>query len=179
MIRHRSKSLIVEEALWRELGRLTARDKAKLVQRLKYVDGLINEIIALAQPVEPAGQVRLAGQVNVHTKEARQERRNELSQKIHTATNQVFDLAQTEALAEENQMRALMYGILAQLASVDAMILKDASEEILAEMERLREEQAEFEEATRKLEAEAEEDSGKKRRGATKDSNRANTKHAQ
>ena len=162
-IRQRSKSLIAEEALWRELGRLTARDKSKLIQRLKYVDSLITEIVALAQSVEPVGQVQVAGHVNVHAKEARQERRNELSQKVHTATNQVFDLAQTEALAEENQMRAVMYGILAQLATVDALILKDAAEEeILEAMDKLRQEQRNFEEATRELEAEAKDPAGKK-----------------
>ena len=142
---------------------MTARDKTKLIQRLKYVDSLITEIIALAMPVEPAGHVQPAGHVNVHTKDPRRERRNELSDKVHTATNQVFDLAQTEALAEENQMRAVMYGILAQLATVDALVLKDAAEEeILEAMEKLREEQREFEAATRELEAETKEPAGKK-----------------
>jgi cobyrinic acid a,c-diamide synthase len=165
MVRRRSKSLVVEDALWRELGRMTARDKAKLIQRLKYVDALISEIVAMTMIVQVAGQVRVAGQatVNVHGKEARQERRNELSQKIHAATNQVFDLAQTEALAEESKMRGEMYSILAHLASVDALILKDAAEEeILDAMEKLREEQREFEEATRELEAETKDPAGKK-----------------
>jgi hypothetical protein len=165
MDRRKSKSRIVEDALWRELGQLTARDKAKVLQRLKYIDALITEIVALAtaETIQPAGGVRTAGHVDVHTKEARRERRNELSEKVHLATNQVFDLAQTEALAEENQMRAVMYGVLSQLAGIDAMILKDAAEEeIMEAMDGLRAEQREFEAATRKLEGEAAEAAGKK-----------------
>ena len=153
-----SKGVIVEQALWRELGRLTGRDKATVIKRLKYVDALITEVITTANPVQVAGQVKVAGRAprNIHSKETRQERRNELSEKVHAATNQVFDLAQSEALAEENQMRASAYGVLAQLASVDELILRDAAEEeIIEAMEKLREEQREFEEATKKLEEEA------------------------
>ena len=167
-----SKSLIVEEALWREIGRMTLRDKSSLIQRLNYVDALITEIVATATSVRLAGRVKIVGKppvkapVDVHAKEARQERRNELSQKAHTATNQVFDIAQSEALAQENQVRAEMYRVLAHLATVDALILKDAAEEeILEAIEKLRREQREYEEATRKLESETEELAAKKQGG--------------
>ena len=157
-----SKSLIVEEALWREIGRMTLRDKGSLIQRLKYVDALITGIITTGTPLSLAGRVKIPGKpptmapVDVHAKEARRERRNELSQKAHTAMNQVFDLAQSEALAQESQVRAGLYRVLAQLAMVDALILKDAAEEeILEAIEKLRREQREYEEATRKFESEA------------------------
>ena len=159
-----SKSLIVEEALWREIGRMTLRDKSGLIQRLRYVDALITGIIATATPVRLAGRVKILGKapmkapVDVHAKEARQERRNELSQKAHTATNQVFDIAQSEALAQENQVRAELYRVLAHLATVDALILKDAAEEeILEAIEKLKREQRVYEETARKLESEPKE----------------------
>ena len=160
-----SKSLIVEQALWREIGRITARDKPRLIQRMKYVDGLVSEIIAIGLGVKSAGEVRVVSgtPVNVHRKEARQERRNELSEKAHTAMNQLFDLAQSEALAQDNQMRAAMYKLLGQLASIDAQILRDTTEEeILEAMEKLYAEQRQYEEATRELEEEAKAVAGKK-----------------
>ena len=49
-------------------------------------------------------------------------------------------------------MRGVMYGIQGHLASVDALIFEDAAEEENPEaMEKLHEEQREFEEATREL----------------------------
>jgi aminoglycoside phosphotransferase (APT) family kinase protein len=116
--------------------------------------------------VKIVGKPPVKAPVDVHAKEARQERRNELSQKAHTATNQVFDIAQSEALAQENQVRAEMYRVLAHLATVDALILKDAAEEeILEAIEKLRREQREYEEATRKLESETKELAAKKQGG--------------
>ena len=162
--RRLSKSLIVEEALWREIGRMTPRDKTRLIQRMKYVDGLISEIIAIGTRVESAGEARIPGTpVDVHKKEARRERRNELSQKAHTAMNQLFDLAQSEALAQENQARAATYKLLAHVAAIDAQVLRDTTEEeILEAVEKLYAEQREYEEATRRLEAETKAVAGKK-----------------
>jgi hypothetical protein len=160
-----SKSLIVEEALWREIGRLTVQDKGRVVQRLKYLGALISEIVAVGMVVVPVGELNVPGRTpgDMHSKESRRERRNELSQKVHTAMSQVFDLAQSEALAEENRMRAEMFRVLAQLASIDALILKDAAEEeVLEGIEKLREEEREYEEATRRLEAEAKQLAAKK-----------------
>jgi hypothetical protein len=78
------------------------------------------------------------------------------------AFDKVYEIAQTEALAEANQVRTAAYEVLAYLAEVNAAILRDASEEeILDVMEGLREEQRRFEEATRRLEGEAEEPSAK------------------
>lgn len=55
-------------------------------------------------------------------------------------------------------MRATMYGILAQLGTVDILILKDAGEEeILEAMDKLRAELRGFEATTRQLEDQARE----------------------
>jgi hypothetical protein len=140
---------------------MAAKRGAKLFERLRYADALISEVIALGSPIQPAGG-RLPAD-DIHVKEVRQRRRNELSAKTIEAFDQVYEIAQTEALATENQLRTAAYEVLAHLAEVNAAILKDASEEeILAEMEKLREGQREFEEATRELEAETKEPAGKK-----------------
>ena len=49
-----------------------------------------------------------------------------------------------------------MYALLARLAEVNETMLRDASEEeVLVEIRKLRQDQVQFEEATRKLEEEA------------------------
>ena len=153
--------VVVEQLLWKGLGQLAAWKGARLQERLRHASALIDEVVASAFTVQIAGDVRVPGQagvVDVHGKEARQQRRNELSQKAKAAFDEIYDLAQTEALAAENQKRATMYMILARLAEVNEALLKGASEEeILHEIERLREDQERFEEATRKLEEESKE----------------------
>jgi hypothetical protein len=96
-------------------------------------------------------------------KEPRQLRRNEISQKATAAFDQVYELAQSETLAEKNQARGAMYETLARLAEVNGVLLTDASdEEVLEELQQLREAQLNFEEATRKLEEESKESAAKK-----------------
>jgi hypothetical protein len=56
--------------------------------------------------------------VNIN-KEPRRQRRNLLSRRAFAAIEQVYDLAQTEALAEENEMRTVMYETLAHLTGVN------------------------------------------------------------
>jgi regulator of RNase E activity RraB len=114
---------------------------------------LITEVIAIGYAVRPAGQLVVG---DIHTRETRQRRRNELSAKALEAFDQVYEIAQTEALAEANELRIAAFEVLAHLAEVNSSILRDASEEeILAEMEKLREEQRNFEAATRELEEQA------------------------
>jgi hypothetical protein len=158
---HTTVGMVVEEVLWKELGRIAARRGARLHERLLHAHGLINEVVASAFAVRIAGEVRVPGQpspANIHEKEPRQQRRNRISEKAAAAFDEVYDLAQTEALAAENRARATMYMVLARLAEVNEGLLKGASdEEIMAEIEKLREDQERFEEATRKLEEETKE----------------------
>jgi hypothetical protein len=133
---------------------MAAQRGAKLYERLRYADALVSQVIALGSPIQPAGGFA-AG--DIHTKETRQRRRNELGVKAIEAFDKVYEIAQTEALAEANQVRTAAYEVLAHLAEVNAAILRDASEEeLLAGVEGLREEQRRFEEAIRRLEGEAE-----------------------
>jgi len=141
------------------LGQVTGRRGAQFTQRLRYANALIVEVIAVGFPITIAG----TGPADIHKKEARQLRRNELSEKAMAAFDQVYELAQSEALAEKNRTRAMFYEILAHLAEVNSATLRDASEEeILDDLQEVREDQVKFEEATRKLEAEAKEAAGKK-----------------
>lgn len=159
-VKRRTIGSILEEAAWIWLRRMTAHKGAKLFERLRYADALITEVIAIGYAIRPAGQLAVG---DIHTTETRQRRRNELSAKALEAFDQVYEIAQTEALAEANQLRIAAFEVLAHLAEVNSAILRDASEEeIVAEMEKLREEQRQFEEATRKLEDEAGETSTKK-----------------
>jgi hypothetical protein len=154
---HVTVATIVERGLWKYLGNQAARKGAQLFQRLLYADALICDVLG--------NSVAIAGTrpANVHQKEPRPLIRNELSEKVKAAFDEVYEIAQTEALAEANEARAGMYELLAHLAQVNRSILKDASEEeILDELEKVREDQLKFEEATRKLEAEAKESAATK-----------------
>ena len=152
-IRHRSKSMIVEEALWRELGRLSGRDKVAMIQRLKHLDALVSEIIADVRAMNASKEL-----ANRREQEARAQRFNDVAEKIRASMNQIFDLVQTEPLAEADQRRAVMYRVLARLAIVSATLLESAGEETtLAETAKLREDQLAFEEVAKQLEAEAKE----------------------
>ena len=158
---HATVAMIVEQMLWRAMGQIAARKGARLHERLRHANALIDEVVAEAFPIEPAGHVQIPGQaapVDIHEKEPRHERRNRISEKTSAAFDEVYDLAQTEALASQNRTRAIMYMVLARLAEVNEALLKDASdEEVLAEIEKLREDQESFEEATRIMEEEAKE----------------------
>jgi len=110
--------------------------------------------------VEGLGGIQIAGTLsgatkpgNIHTAEVRQERRNRLSEKCQAALDEVYELAQNEDLARRNRTRAEFYILLSQLAHVNEMILRDASEEeILAEIQKLQEGQERFKEVIQKLE---------------------------
>jgi hypothetical protein len=158
-VKHVTVSYFVERTLWKGLSKEAAKKGAKLFARMHHADSLINEIIAEFMAIRPAGRLRIPGQPepeNIHETESRQNRRNRVSQKVEAAIEEVYELAQSEALAEENQTRAVFYGVFAQLAQVNENILEGASnEEVLAEIEKLRQEQKRFEETTRKLEEEA------------------------
>jgi hypothetical protein len=152
-LEHITNNEVVERALWKYLSRITL--SGDILERLRQAHALIYEVIVTASkiPLQVA-----KGPANIHEKAPRQQRRNELSEKTHSALDAVSDLAESEKLAEEAQARATMYAIIASLATVDALILRDASqEEILAEIAELREEDAKFEEATRELEEKAKE----------------------
>ena len=159
-VKHATVSYLVERTLWKGLSKEAARKGAKLFARMHHADALIGGIIAEVMVVRPAGHVKIPGQPeaeNIHAARTRQLRRNRISQKVEAAIDEVYELAQTEALAEDNRARAVFYGLLAQLAQVDENILQGASdEEVLAEIKKLREDQERFEETTRKLEEEAE-----------------------
>lgn len=148
------------------MGRIAGRKGARLYERLRHANALIDEVVALAFAIEPAGRVQLPGQAapaDIHEKEPRHRRRNRISEKTSAAFDEVYDLAQTEALASNNKTRATMYMVLARLAEVNEALLKDASdEEIMAEIEKLREDQERFEEATRIMEEEAKESAAAK-----------------
>ncbi len=158
---HATVGMVVEQVLWKELGQIAARKGARLHERLRHANALINEVVASAYAVRIAGEVRIPGQANpanIHEKEPRRQRRNRISEKAGAAFEEVYELAQTEALAAENRTRAAMYMVLARLAEVNETLLKGASdEEVMAEIEKLREDQERFEEATRKLEEETKE----------------------
>ena len=154
--------LVVEEVLWKALGHVAARKGARLQERLQHANWLITEVVASGFGGVPiVGGVQIPGQpapANIHEKEPRRQRRNRISEKATAAFDEVYDLAQTEALASKNRTRAAMYMALARLAEVNEALLKDASdEEIMVEIEKLRENQERFEEATRLLEKEAKE----------------------
>jgi len=163
---HATVGLVVERMLWKELGKIAARKGARFHERLRHADALINEVVASVLAVRIAGEVRVPGQAdhaNIHEKEPRQERRNRISEKAAAAFEEIYDLAQAEALAAENRTRAMMYMVLARLAEVNEVLLKGASdEEVLAEIQKLREDQERFEEATRKLEKETRESAATK-----------------
>jgi len=142
---------IVEEALWAYLSKLTLQ--GDIIQRIRHAEGLIDQLIAEAHKLPLQKQ---KGPPNIHTPRERQDRRNSISDKTTSAFNQIYVLAQSEQLAEQSQMRAEMYAILARLASVNELILRGAAEEeILVELSQMREERHNFDEATRKLEARA------------------------
>jgi hypothetical protein len=153
-----TRSRIVEEALWAHLSRLTV--DSNILERLRYAGGLIHQSLAEAykQPLkEEKGPV-----ANIHEAQARQERRNRLSQRMDAAFEAIYELSQSEQVAAQNQMRAAMYGLLTHMAATMEMILRGAAEEeILAEMSKLHEEQRAYEEATRQLEEQTKADSAK------------------
>ena len=152
-LRHRSKSMIVEEALWRELGRLSAQNKAGLIQRLKYLDALVSEII---------GSVGVMNASETLPRDSEQ-RLNEVAEKTRESMNQTFDLVQTEPLAGADQ-RAVMYRVLARLANMTAKLLDGAAgQDILYEMNKLREDQLAFQELAKQFEDEAKESTAGKR----------------
>ena len=159
IVKHVTVSYFVERTLWKGLSKEAARKGAKLFARMHHADALIGEIIAEFMAPRPAGHLRIPGQPepeNMHEAESRQNRRNRVSQAVEAAIEEVYELAQSEALAEENHARAVFYGLFAHLAQVNENILEGASEEeVLAEIEKLRQEQKRFEETTRKLEEEA------------------------
>lgn len=155
--KHMTRSRIVEEALWAHLSKLTVN--SNILDRLRYANGLIHQALAEAykQPLQEH-----KGAANIHEAQARQERRNKLSQKMETAFDQIYELSQSEQLAGHNQMRATMYALLSHTAATNEMILRGAAEEeILAELSKLREKQRAFEEATKQLEEQAKASSGK------------------
>src|SRR5208282_6869102 len=158
---HATIGLVVERALWKGLGQVAARKGARLHDRLRHANALITEVVTSAYVVGIAGEVQIPGQpkpANIHEKEPRKQRRNRISEKAAAAFEEVYELAQTEAVAAANQERASMYMILARLAEVNETVLKGASdEEVMEEIEKLRGDQERFEEATRKLEEETKE----------------------
>ena len=160
-LKHVTVSYLVERMLWKGLSKEASKKGAKLFARMHHADALISDIIAevMGGGIRVAGHLTVPGEPeNVHETEARQERRNRVSRKVEAAIDEVYELAQSEALAEENQARAVFYGVFGQLAQVNENILQGASdEEILVEIRKLRKEQERFEEATRKLEEEAKE----------------------
>ena len=161
--RRTSVGLVVEDVLWKALGQIAARKGARLQERLQHANALITQVVCSALTVRIAGDVQIPGQkvpapADIHEKEERRRRRNLISQKAIAALEEVYDLAQTEALASQNRERAAMYMLLARLAEVNETTLRDASdEEIMVQIEKLREEQERFEEATRILEKKAKE----------------------
>ena len=155
--KHMTRSRIVEEALWAHLSKLTIN--SNMVERLRYANSLIHEALAEAYKI-PLKEQKDA--VNIHETQTRQERRNKLSQKMDTAFDQIYKLSQSEQVAGQNQMRAVMYGLLTHMAATNEKILRGAAEEeILAEVTKLREEQRLFEETTRQLEEQAKATTGK------------------
>ncbi len=155
--KHMTRSRIVEEALWAHLSKLTIN--MNIVERLRYANSLIHQALAEAYKLPLQEQ---KGPVNIHETQTRQDRRNKLSQKMDTAFDQIYELSQSEQVAGQNQMRAVMYGLLTHMAATNEKILRGAAEEqILAEVTKLREEQRAFEEATRQLEEQAKAPAGK------------------
>ena len=158
-VKHVTVSYFIERTLWKGLSKEAARKGARLFARMHHANALISEVIAEFMTISVAGHVTIPGQPepeDIHEAEPRQDRRNRVSKKVEAAIEEVYELAQTEALAEENQTRAVFYGVLAHLAQVNENTLQGAAnEEVLAEIEKLRQEQKRFEETTRKLEEEA------------------------
>jgi hypothetical protein len=127
---------LYEKALRQYLSKTAAVKVAHLTQRLRYANMLSCDALAAAMTTGVAGRSPFA---NIHEKAPRQLSRNEISQKTTAAFDQVYDLAQTEILAEENQARGAMYETLAKLAEVNGALLMDAShEEVLEEVIALR-----------------------------------------
>lgn len=156
--KNRTMSSIVEEALWRFLGQLSMYEGAKVFERLRHAQALIDEVIALAHKVPLQAE---KSPTNIHEKEARQRRRNEISEKSTAAFDEIYDLCQSERLASEAEMRAVMYGLLARLAAANEALLEGASEEeVLVEIQKMREERQRFEKHTRELEARSQAGSG-------------------
>jgi len=163
-LKHVTVSYLVERMLWKGLSKEAARKGAKLFARMHHANALLNAIVAETMSVTIAGSVKALGEPerkpeteDIHQAEMRQSRRNRTSRKVEAAIEEVYELAQSEALAEENQARAVFYAVLAHLALVSEHILQGASEEeVLMELRKLREDQERFEETTRKLEEEAE-----------------------
>ena len=132
------------------MSKLASHSAAHIFERLRHTNALIQEVVATAYKIPLQTEKSVA---NIHEKDARQSRRNQLSQKSSAAFDQVYELCQSESLAEKNEMRGTMYAILARLATANEMLLQGASEEeILKEIAQLNEERRRFEENTRKLE---------------------------
>jgi hypothetical protein len=132
---------LIEEAVWGFLSKLASRSGARIFQRLRYANTLIQEVVAFAHKV-PLQQGKDP-----------QHRRDPLGQKTALAFDQVYELSQSETLAGESEMRRTMYAVLATLATVNKMILDGASdEEIRQETQKLNGERLAFEEHTRRLE---------------------------
>jgi SepF-like predicted cell division protein (DUF552 family) len=155
---HVTVSRYAEEAIWSALRKQAIKKGAKLLVRLRHANAILDELIAEAFGIRIAS----GGPADVHVTESRQQRRNRISEKCEAAFDEIYELSQSERLAKENQTRAVFYAVLSRLAQVNEIILQGAAEEeILVEMQKLREDQDRFEKATEQLEEEARESSTK------------------
>ncbi len=75
---------LVEKAVRKYLAETTAKKGARITQRLRYANALLCDVLASGIVIGIAGSSSVA---NIHAKEPRQLRRNEISQKTAAAFN--------------------------------------------------------------------------------------------
>ncbi len=131
------------------------------VAHLRAAQASIHVLTALCKAVAIAGTVRVPS--NIHVKEPLQQRRNEVSEKATAAFSEVYELLQAKAFDEEKLMKAQGYLVLARMAEVNEIILRDArDEERFEKLEEVDAENDKFEELTKRPEETTKEPSAKK-----------------
>ena len=155
-------SQVAERSIMNELKHVSGlfNDRQAMVKQLRAVQANIHSLTAMGRAVTVAGSVRIAS--NVHVMEPRQDRRNKISDKAMAAFDEMYELLQAKAFAEEQLLKAEGYMVLARLAEVNEVILRDAGdEELFEKLDALDQANDHLEENTEQLEAEAKEASGK------------------
>jgi protein involved in polysaccharide export with SLBB domain len=106
----------------------------------------IHALTAMRKAVSIAGTVTIA---DIHKKEPRQKRRNEMSDAAFTALKELYEILQAKAFDEEKLMKAEGYMVFARVAEVNEVLLRDAGdEELFEKLDALEQENLKFEEDT-------------------------------
>ena len=134
-LQNKTSSQLLSEIVWGYLEEFAAVNNPQiLLTKLEHVQLRLNELVAFSRAEKTSKMVEKVAQypgktILTQAYESRQEKRGKMLEKGLNTFDELYEIAKSEAMANQSRARMHAYMVMAKLGALNALLMRDASDE--------------------------------------------------